>query len=286
MMYLAIGLLVAVPVVLDAQSKSVNTNTNRMETMIASAGKNKAIVRRLYEESFNKRNLALLDELISPEYVGAGGSRGPQGFGEVAKALVAAFPDIQWKLQELLAEDDKVFVWWKVEGKHSGVFQGIVPTGNTISSDGMAVYTLTDGLVTKARVFTDRLNFLQQLEVLPADISTLANRKNNAEHVQFIDSFIIPKASWKEFAERVKINRSFIKTLPGFIEDVAYERTDEQGNIHYITVAVWQNETALKQAKEAVQTEYKQQGFNPAEFMTRLKVTMDRGIYTEDLINR
>ncbi len=150
----------------------------------------------------------------------------------------------------------------------------------------MAVYTLTDGLVTKARVFTDRLNFLQQLEVLPADISTLTNRKNNADHVQFIDSFIIPKAAWREFAERVKINRSFIKTLPGFIEDAAYERTDEQGNIHYVTVAVWQNEAALKQAKEAVQTEYKQQGFNPAEFMSRLKVTMDRGIYTEDLINR
>ncbi len=115
----------------------------------------------------------------------------------------------------------------------------------------MAVYTLTDGLVTKARVFTDRLNFLQQLEVLPADISTLTNPKNNADHVQFIDSFIIPRAAWKEFAERVTINRSFIKTLPGFIEDAAYTRTDEQGNIHYITVAMWKNEAALKQAERS-----------------------------------
>jgi heme-degrading monooxygenase HmoA len=150
----------------------------------------------------------------------------------------------------------------------------------------MAIYTLKDGLVTQTHVFTDRLGFLQQLGVLPADISALTSRKAHPDYVQFIDSFTIPKASWKEFAERVKINRDFIKTLPGFIEDAAYERTDEQGNIHYITIAIWQNETALKQAKEAVQTEYKQQGFNPAEFMTRLKVTMDRGIYTEDLINR
>ncbi len=94
-----------------------------METLIASTEKNKAIVRKLYEESFNKRNLALLDELISPEYIGVGGRRGPEGFGEVARTLVAAFPDIQWKLQELLAEGDKVFVWWKVEGKHTGVFR-------------------------------------------------------------------------------------------------------------------------------------------------------------------
>jgi hypothetical protein len=49
---------------------------------------------------------------------------------------------------------------------------------------------------------------------------------------------------------------------------------------------VWQNDDALRQAKEAVQAEYKRQGFDPAEFMKQLNVTMDRGIYTEDLTNR
>lgn len=180
-MYLAIGLLVAAPIILHAQSKTTDTNTKRMETMIAPAEKNKAVIRKLYDESFNKRNLALLEELISPEYIGVGDSRGPQGFGEAARALVAAFPDIQWKVQELLAEGDKVFIWWKVEGKQTGVFQGIAPTGKTVSSDGMAIYTLADGLVTQTRVFTDRLGFLQQLGVLPTDISTLTNRKSNSD---------------------------------------------------------------------------------------------------------
>ncbi len=136
-MYLVAGLLVAVPATLNAQSKSANTNPNKMETMIVSTEKNKAIIRRLYNEGFNKHNPDLFKDLISLEYKGITGTPGPQGFSEPARALIAAFPDIQWNVQELLAEDDKVFVWWKVEGRHSGIFQGIAPTGKTVSSDAL-----------------------------------------------------------------------------------------------------------------------------------------------------
>jgi hypothetical protein len=59
------------------------------------------------------------------------------------------------------------------------------------------------------------------------------------------------------FYERTSINRKFIKILPGFIEDAAYEYTDKDGNLICITVAVWENVQALNKAKEAVQAEYK-----------------------------
>lgn len=95
----------------------------------------------------------------------------------------------------------------------------------------------------------------------------------------FIDKFTIPESAKGEFIARMTINRDFIATLPGFIEDTVYESIDEHGNFLCITIAVWESEDALNKAKEAVQTEYKKQGFNPAEMLERLHIAMDRGVY-------
>jgi hypothetical protein len=99
----------------------------------------------------------------------------------------------------------------------------------------------------------------------------------------FIDKFFVPQPAIREFTERMSINRSFIRTLPGFITDAAYEQTDEQGNLIVITIAQWENEDVLRKAKEAVQAEYKKQGFDLPEMLKRLNITMDRGSYRETL---
>ncbi|HLZ86878.1 MAG TPA: antibiotic biosynthesis monooxygenase [Puia sp.] len=98
---------------------------------------------------------------------------------------------------------------------------------------------------------------------------------------RFIDKFFIPAAAVQEFLERMKINRDFIKKLPGFIRDVAYQHPDGNGNLVVITIAEWESMDAMNKAKDAVQTEYKREGFNPAEMMQRLNITMDRAIYTQ-----
>ena len=97
----------------------------------------------------------------------------------------------------------------------------------------------------------------------------------------FIDKFLVPQKAKQEFLERMNINRSFIKTLNGFVEDAAYERTDEDGNLICVTIAVWENEDVLKKAKDAVQELYKKQRFNMPEMLERLHITVDRGIYTK-----
>jgi hypothetical protein len=95
----------------------------------------------------------------------------------------------------------------------------------------------------------------------------------------FIDQFIIPSNARDEFIERMIINRNFIKTLPGFIEDAAYERFDEQQNTICITIAVWESETALKSAKAQVQALYEKQRFNMPAMLERLSIKMQRGLY-------
>jgi len=100
-------------------------------------------------------------------------------------------------------------------------------------------------------------------------------------HQIFIDKFTIPESTFKEFSERMNYNRQFLKKIPGFIQDKVYKSADEQGNILIITVAEWKDELSLKKAKELVQDEYKRINFNPAEFITKLNIKMERGTYQE-----
>lgn len=77
-------------------------------------------------------------------------------------------------------------------------------------------------------------------------------------------------------------NRQFLRTLSGFVEDAAYERTDANGDLVVATVAKWESEQAVQQAKAAVQAEYQRIGFDAAEMYARLKIQApDRGVYTK-----
>ncbi|WP_166090554.1 antibiotic biosynthesis monooxygenase [Mucilaginibacter inviolabilis] len=77
----------------------------------------------------------------------------------------------------------------------------------------------------------------------------------------------------------MNFNRDFIKNLPGFLGDAAYERIDENGNMICITIANWESEEALNQAKLKVQAEYQRIDFNPAELLSRLNITMVRAVF-------
>jgi heme-degrading monooxygenase HmoA len=96
----------------------------------------------------------------------------------------------------------------------------------------------------------------------------------------FIDRFVVPERSSAEFFERMNINRQLLKTLTGFVEDQAYIRNDDQGNLVCITVAVWETDEAIANAREKVQAEYRKEGFNMVAMLERLGITMsERGIY-------
>ena len=121
-------------------------------------------------------------------------------------------------------------------------------------------------------------NLLTKLEK-SVKMITLKDQIENDKTVCFIDKFFVPENSIKEFTQRMNYNRSFIKNLPGFIKDEAYEQKDEKGNLTIITIAVWQSQEDVNNAKKAVQDEYKRIKFNPLEFYERLNIKMERGLY-------
>lgn len=140
------------------------------------AEQNKEIIGKIYAEAINGRNLERLNDYIAAEYTGVKGLKGPAGFRNAIEEIIAAFPDAQWKVEEMIAEGDKVFVRWTFTGTHHGQFQHIPATGKTVSNTGMAVYMLKNGQVTGTQVYTDRLSFMQQLGILPEDLTTLGRK--------------------------------------------------------------------------------------------------------------
>lgn len=270
-----------IPGITRAQATSNINQSTKNKEVIMSIQRNKEVIGKLYEQVLNKKNMALLQELISEDFVSASGKKGAAAFGEPLAPLLKAFPDAQWKIEEMVSEGDKVIVKYKFVGTHTGQLQHFTITGKSITTDGIGIFQLKDGQIISSQVHTDRLGFFQQLEALPTDLTLLSNRKEGKTQVQFIDKFFIPAAAKQEFYEKMSMNRNFIKTLPGFIEDAAYEYTDNDGNLVCVTVALWESREALNKAKEAVQAEYKKQGFDPAEMFQRLGIKADRGIYTK-----
>ncbi|RPD40585.1 ester cyclase [Chitinophaga barathri] len=255
---------------------SPNKTTDNMNTR-----HNKEIISRLYDEVLNKNNFSILEEFVSENYIGPKGEKGVAGFESNIAPVNKAFPDIIWQITELVGEGDKVAVSWISEGTQQNQFLHIPATHKKVNNNGLSIYYFKEGKIVGSRLQPDRLGVLQQLGVLPQDISKLPAIQESLEQVRFIDKFMVPAAAKDEFMKRTNINRQFIKTLPGFIEDEAYTSTDKDGNLHCVTIATWENAGALQKAKEKVQEFYQKDGFDPAEMLKRLHITMDRAVYTK-----
>ncbi len=241
---------------------------------------NKEIINSLYTAMLNGRHLEAIDTIVDDHYTGPGGT-GRSGFAGPVKSVLNALPDAHWTILDLVAEGEKVVVRWKLEGTHTGPFQSITPHGARIQNEGMAIYTFASGKIITHSVITDRIGFLQQLGVLPVDLSAIQKKASAGKSVYFIDKFFIPVAAKAEFHDRMQKNRTIICKLSGFIEDHVYEYPDHKGNLICITVAMWDSSESLSKARQIVQDEYRKEGFDPQEMMDRLGIVVERGTYLE-----
>jgi steroid delta-isomerase-like uncharacterized protein len=133
---------------------------------------NKAIVRRLMEEVWTKGNLSLVDQLISANYTHHDTSTpdfgpGPEGEKKRVTLYRSAFPDLQFTVEDVIAEGDTVSIRWSSQGTHKGPLSGIAPSGKKASISGMTLARLADGKVVESWVNWDAMGLLQQLDVVP-----------------------------------------------------------------------------------------------------------------------
>jgi steroid delta-isomerase-like uncharacterized protein len=137
-----------------------------------SAQANRALIRRYYEELWNRWDLAVADEIIAEDLTFRGSLavrvRSRAGFKQYVAMVRGAFPDFHNTIEDLVAEGDRVAVRLSYRGTHRGDLFGMAPTGKKISYAGAALFRIVGGKIVDGWVLGDTLRLLRQLGALPA----------------------------------------------------------------------------------------------------------------------
>jgi steroid delta-isomerase-like uncharacterized protein len=135
-----------------------------------STEENKACQRRLVEEFMNKGNMAVALELVAEDFVfdpPPGQEQGRAGLIDNIARMRTAFPDLEWTIEEQVAEGDKVACYIVWRGTHQGVFLGIPPTGKRVTVPLMAFDSFVAGQCKESRGMMNIMSLMQQLGVVP-----------------------------------------------------------------------------------------------------------------------
>jgi len=109
---------------------------------------NRRLATRWFEEVWNARREAMIDEVIRPDSLGHMEGKdvlGPIEFRTQRAALLEAFPDLSVVVEATTAEGDVVVVRWKAGGTHLGQASGIPATGTPVAFRGMTWFVIRAG---------------------------------------------------------------------------------------------------------------------------------------------
>ena len=130
---------------------------------------NKAHIRRVIEEVYNRGHLGVVDEVAASDLVihaGPQDIRGREGAKQYVAALRAGFPHLRFTVEDQIAEGDMVVTRWTARGTHSGEFQGVPATGREIRLAGTDIDRIVGGKVAECWAHVDELGLMRQLGAL------------------------------------------------------------------------------------------------------------------------
>jgi steroid delta-isomerase-like uncharacterized protein len=129
---------------------------------------NKALVRRFYEEAWGQGKLDVIDEVFANDYVRhdlrpTQALPGPQGQKRITADFRAAFPNLRFEVEILIAEDEFVAARWTATGTHSGRWGTVEPTGRRATLSGVNIFRFEQGKVAELWNHRDDLGLMEQL---------------------------------------------------------------------------------------------------------------------------
>jgi steroid delta-isomerase-like uncharacterized protein len=128
------------------------------------------IVKELFETCFNQGHTDRLSDLIAADYQGPNGLQGPASFAATITQMRTTITNIHYTLEDLVAENDRIAVRWRWEGRQDGPFRGFPATHKRVTSTGMAIFEFQNGKITRSWLQMDQLGLLQQIGALPPEI--------------------------------------------------------------------------------------------------------------------
>jgi steroid delta-isomerase-like uncharacterized protein len=133
---------------------------------------NRIIVKNFVEEVINRGNIDATGKYFREDMVEQvplpGQGPGIAGLQDVLRGMRAAFPDLNFRIEEQIAEGDKVLTRFEWTGTHRAEFLGVPATGRPVKVWGMVIDRLVDGKIKDTRIIMDSLGLMMQLGVIPS----------------------------------------------------------------------------------------------------------------------
>ena len=130
----------------------------------------KALLRRWFEEVWNKGRADAIAEMMAEDAVAHGLSddvakplRGPKGFLPFHAQFREAFPNIEVVVEDQIGEGDKVATRCSVRGKHTGDSLGFAATELAVEFTGITIVRIKDGKIVEAWNDFDFMRMYKQL---------------------------------------------------------------------------------------------------------------------------
>ena len=138
---------------------------------------NKALIRRLYDEGYNRQDAAAAAALYAQDAVNHGRIVGRAAMHEVFETLFETFPDFNYRIVEATAEDDRVVCKMMMSGTHlgepkrlntafGGMLKGVKPTGKKVEVVQFHSFRVRDGQIVEHAAVRDDLGMLKQLGLI------------------------------------------------------------------------------------------------------------------------
>jgi len=130
------------------------------------SAENKVLIRKWFEEVWNKGRASAIDDLASSQAVVHGLTSEPlnlAAFKQFHAAYRNAFPDIKMQVDDVISEGEKIAVRWSGTGTHSGDGLGFPASGNAVRFSGMLIVRVDNGKMIEGWNAIDELGLLQQI---------------------------------------------------------------------------------------------------------------------------
>jgi steroid delta-isomerase-like uncharacterized protein len=130
----------------------------------------KAVVRRWFEEVWNKQRIEAVDEMLAPGGIiyGMGQEFDRISFRTLHSSFLGAFPDLHFQIEDVVAEGDKVMCRWVATGTHRGDGLNVPATQRVARIEGMSIVEFgPDDMVVRAWNNYDVFGMMQQIGAIP-----------------------------------------------------------------------------------------------------------------------
>ncbi|NOK62954.1 MAG: Rhodanese-like domain protein [Chloroflexi bacterium AL-N10] len=131
---------------------------------------NKTVVKRLLGEVFNGRNLDLLPEILTSDFVlnplaafPPEKEHGPEGMRRLYEGFFVGIPDVKAETLTMVAEGNTVMVYDRFGGTHDGQLGPFAPTGKQLFWNVMHLYRIRNGKIAEDNVLVDALGLMRQV---------------------------------------------------------------------------------------------------------------------------